>query len=108
MVKKKAKAAKGEQMPLIEVGPENLELIVKKVRKYKYHQQQRLLHLKKEVEQKHKIKDLVDAAHLHRLKNGNIKFEADSAIVEVTPQDDLITIKEKAAKKTKTGKKGKK
>jgi len=42
-------------MPLIEVGPENLEKIVAEVRKYKYHQTQRLLHLKKECEQKQKM-----------------------------------------------------
>ena len=99
--KEKKKAPKGEQMALIEVGPENLEHIVKEVRQYKYHQKQRLLHLKKEIEQKEKIKALVAEAHLQRLKDGNIKFEADNAIVNVVPQDDLITIKEKTGKKTK-------
>jgi hypothetical protein len=99
MAKKKAKTAKGEQMALIEVGPENLEHIVKEVRQYKYHQKQRLLHLKKEVEQKEKIKALIAEAHLQRLEDGNIKFEADHAIICVTPQDDLITIKEKSAEK---------
>lgn len=102
----KKNSEKGEQMDLIEVGPENLEHIVKEVRQYKYHQKQRLIHLKKEVEQKEKIKALVAEAHLQRLKDGNIKFEADHAIVTVTTQDDLITIKEKTApKKSKTKKK---
>ena len=42
------------------------------------------------------------------IKNGNIRFEAEGAIVEVTPKDDLITIKEKGAKKTRPAAKGKK
>ena len=103
MAKKKAKTntPKGEQIPLIEVGPENLKHIVKEVRQYKYHQKQRLFHLKKECEQKEKVKALIAEAHLQRLKDGNIKFEAEGAIVCVTPQDDLITIKDKTLKKRK-------
>lgn len=102
MAKKKAKkkTPKGEQMALIEVGPENLEHIVKEVREYKKWQRTRLHALKKEVGLKEKIGALVEKAHLQRLKDGNIKFEADNAIICVKPQDDLITIKEKPQKKT--------
>jgi len=95
------KGASGEQGALMDVGPENLEEIVKEVRIYKKHQRDRLAALKKEVAQKDKIKALVKEAELQRLKGGEIKFEADNAIICVTPQDDLITIKEKTAKKPK-------
>lgn len=97
---------KGEQMKLIDVGPENLGAIVKEVRIYKKHQADRLASLKLETKQKEKIKALVKEAGLQHLPDGTIKFEADHSIVCLTPQDELITIKEKAPKKTK--KKGKK
>lgn len=92
---------KGEQLDLIDVAPENLKAIVKEVRIYKKHQSDRLSALKKEVEQKERIKALVHETKLQRLQDGTIKFEADNAIICVSPQDDLITIKEKIAKKTK-------
>lgn len=90
-----------EQMPLIEVGPENLEAITKEVRIYKKHQFDRLSAGKKEVNQREKIRAMVKEAGLQRLPDGNIKFEADNAIVCIEPQEDLITIKEKAPKKSK-------
>ena len=92
---------KGEQMTLIDVGPENFKEIVKEVRIYKKHQAARLAALKLEVEQKKKIRALVEAAALQRLKDGVIRFEADNAIVCISPQDDLITIKERKPKKSK-------
>ncbi len=105
--KKKNEVEVGEQIPLMDVGPENLKAIVKEVRIYKKHQHDRLASLKLEVESKGKIKAMVKEAELQRLKNGTIKFEADNAIICVAPQEDLITIKEKAPKKLKA-KKGKK
>ena len=110
MAKKRAKTkvAKGEQMPLIDVGPKNLKKIVKVVRDYKFHQKQRQHHLKEEVRLKQEVKELVEKADLHRLKGGNIKFEAEGTIVNIVPQDDLITIKEKTPKRSKAAEKGKK
>ena len=102
-----SKKKRGEQMALIDVGPENLEAIVKEVRIYKKHQANRLAALKLEVEQKEKIRALVKEAKLQRLQDGTIKFEADQAIICVAPQDDLITIREKPAKKIKKGMKKK-
>ena len=90
-----SKKKKGEQMTLIDVGPENLKAIVKEVRLYKKHQSARLAALKKETELKEKIRALVKEAKLQRLSDGTIKFEADQAVICVAPQDDLITIKDK-------------
>lgn len=95
-----------EQMPLIDVGPENLVAIAKEVRIYKKHQFNRLSAGKKEVTQRDKIRRMVKEAKLQRLPDGKITFEADNAIICVEPQEDLITIKEKAPKKSKKGKKG--
>lgn len=96
---------KDEQMILMETGPENLAAIVSEVRIYKKHQADRLSFLKKEVKQKEKIKALVKEAELQRLRDGTIKFEADGSDVCLTPQDDLITIKDKKPKKAKKVKK---
>lgn len=56
-----------EQMPLIEVGPENLAVIAKEVRIYKKHQFDRLSAGKKEVAQREKIRTMVKEAKLQRL-----------------------------------------
>ena len=101
MQKEVEKTEKGEQMQLIDVGPENLKAIAAEVRIYKGHQKDRLAAGKKEFEQKEKIKKLVKETNLHRLQDGTIRFEADHAIVCLTPQDELITIKEKKPAKSK-------
>ena len=102
---KKTKTVKGEQLQLIDVGPENLKAIVKEVRIYKEHQTDRLVSLKKEVDQKEKVRKLVEGSGLKRLQDGTIRFEAAGAVICIAPQEDLITIKEKATKKSKKGKK---
>lgn len=92
---------KGEQLQLIEVGPENLKVIAKETRKYRALVDERLIILKKEVKQKDKVKALVKEAELQRLKDGRIQFEVGDEIICLMPQDDLITIKKKAPKKKK-------
>lgn len=99
------KTEKGEQMPLMDTGPENLKEIVEAVRIYKAHQSDRLIAGKKEVKQRGKVRELVKNSDLQRLKDGRILFEADGSEVCVTPQDDLITIKDKKPKKAKKTKK---
>ena len=101
MAKKKTKTAKGEQIPLLDVGPKNNQALVDAVRVYKKHQHDRLVAGKKEVDQKEVVKQLVLKSKLQPLKNGVIKFTCDNAEVEVTPRDVLITIKEKKTKKGK-------
>ena len=102
-----SKKPKGEQLNLIDVGPENLKEIAKEVRIYKGHQHDRLVAGKKEIKSREKVRAMVKEANLQRLPNGNIKFEADNAIICISPQEDLITIKEKTAKKAKKGMKKK-
>lgn len=98
-----SKKQKGEQLRLIEVGPENLKVIAKETRIYRSLVDQRLVLLKKEVKQKEKVKTLVKEAELQRLQDGRIQFEVDDEIVCLMPQDDLITIKKKTPKKPKKG-----
>lgn len=104
MQKKVERTEKGEQMPLMDVGPENNKEIVDAVRLYKVHQKDRLTAGKKEVDQKEVVKKLVLKSKLQPLKSGVIKFTCDNAEIEVTPRDVLITIKEVKPKKPRSPK----
>lgn len=95
----------GEQGTLMDVGPENKKEIVEAVQIYKRHQHDRIVSLKKECEWKEKIKALVKESDLLPQKDGTIKFNYDKVIIEITPRDELITIKEKKPKKPKKAKK---
>jgi len=86
---------------LIDVGPENGKVIIEAVREYKKHQADRLAAGKKEFDAKQKVLTLVKEAELQRLPDGTIKFTYEKVIIKVTPQDDLITIKEEKPKKAK-------
>lgn len=92
-----------EQLDLIEVGPENGKAIITEAKNYKKHQADRLAALKLELESKKKVLKLVKEANLQRLKDGVIRFTLDRVTFKVTPQDDLITIKEETQKKSKKG-----
>ena len=101
--KAKKKSAKkkvaGEQLPLIDVEPENLKEILARVRIYKGYQKVRLSSLKSETAEKQNIHELVSAANLKPLSDGVIRFECDGKIVEILPRDEVIRIRD--AKKTK-------
>lgn len=104
--KKKTKPKVGEkdkQLDLIDVHPKNAKPIIEEARLYKKYQTARLAALKKEVEQKQKVLELVKKANLQRLKNGQIKFEYDGVVVSVTPQDDKVAITEKTEKDKEKG-----
>ena len=93
MAKKKKES--GKQEMLIDVLPEDAKPIIEAARDYKKHQKVRLAALKKEVELKQRILDLVNKAKLQRLKDGKIRFEYDGVKITVTPTDDKIDVKEK-------------
>ena len=105
MQKEIKKTEKGEQMDLMDTGPENRQAIVDAVREYKKHQSDRIASLKKELKWKDKVKKLILESDLKPLKDGRIKFTFSKVTVEVTPRDELITIKEEKPKKTKKPKK---
>lgn len=86
----------GEQLDLIDVAPENAKPIIEAARLYKKFQSERLASLKKEIEQKQLIIELVHKAGLQELAGGKIKFEYDGVTVTVTPRDELVKVKDKA------------
>ena len=87
-------SAKGEQLDLIEVGPENARVIIQHARLYKAAQRKRLQALEEETTEKQALLGLIRKANLKRLDNGNIKFSCDGFTITVEPHDELIKIKE--------------
>lgn len=84
----------GEQMDLIDVTPEELKKIRPVVKKYKQVVKSRVALTAEEVELKNKIKEFVHASELKRLPDGSIKFRCDGFLVEVTPRDEVVKVKE--------------
>lgn len=95
MAKKKTSSKKGEQMPLLDVGPENLKKIEPVARKYRAAVKRRLVESAEEVALKKKLRGLIIEANLKRDKEGKIKFTAGGLIIKMTPCDDLIQVTEK-------------
>lgn len=92
--KKPEKKEAGEQLQLIDVGPENLKEILASVKIYKGHQKIRLSSQKKEIAEKQHVHELVTAAKLQPLSDGVIRFECDGKIVEIVPRDEVIRIRD--------------
>ena len=88
---------KGEQMDLIEVGPENSKEIIRQARIYKALVKKRVNTLADEVAAKTKLLELIKEAKLTRTPGGNIKFHCDGYTITVTPRDELIKVKEDEA-----------
>ena len=84
----------GQQMDLIEVGPENTKEIKKHALLYKKAQKERIAALEIENDEKEKILELIRKAGLKPLEDGKIKFRCDGFIITVTPRDELVKIKE--------------
>lgn len=94
MTEKKGDA--GKQMDLIDIAPENAKELIEAARLYKKYQGERLGALKKEVEQKLLIIELIHKAGLQELAGGKMKFEYDGVTVTVTPCDAKVKVKDKA------------
>lgn len=89
-----AEVAPGEQLELIDVGPENLKAIKPIARKYRAAMQLRVDALAEEVDAKQKILAMVKQAKLSRLMDGSIRFKCDGMLITVTPRDELVKVKE--------------
>lgn len=85
--------ATGEQLDLMEVGPENSQEIIRCARWYKAAQTKRIAALEEEIEAKGKLLALVKEAKLQRMEDGKIRFHCDGFTITVTPRDELIKVK---------------
>jgi len=90
------KVPKGQQMPLIDVGPEHSKAIAQVARNYRALVSIRLKALAKEVSAKEELRDLIKKEHLKRLEDGKIRFKIDGLLIEVTPTDEKIKVTEDA------------
>ena len=84
----------GEQLDLLDVGPENLKEIVPVARAYKKIMTQRVSMLAEEVDLKEKIKSFVHKSGLKRLPDGSFKFKCEGVTVKVIPGEEKVNVKE--------------
>lgn len=95
------KATIGEQLTLIDVGPENLKKITPHAHRYRQLVKDRLALQKQEHEEKEEIHRLIKESGLKHLPNGHITFECEGLEIDIEPRDEIIHVKEikKKAKK---------
>ena len=95
----KASPTPGEQLNLIEVGPENLAKIKPVALEYRQIMQQRVQMTAQEVAAKQGLLELVHEAKLKPNDQGIIKFTCDGLVISVTPRDELIQVKDGTKKR---------
>jgi len=92
-------AMEGQQMDLMDVGPKNAKEITIHARLYRAAQARRTAALQEEIDEKHKILELVKKAELKRTPNGDIKFHCDGLLITIVPRDELLRIKDEETPK---------
>ena len=90
----KGKAGKGEQMDLIDVGPEHSKELRKQALVYKAASTQRQVWTKTEADEKVKFLEMVRKEKLKRLPDGTIKFKIGTTTMKITPRDELVQVTE--------------
>ena len=91
---KRGRKKKGEQMPLMDVEPENAKAIITAAREYKAVQVKRMAALEREVDAKGRVLAEIKKAHLQTLDGGVIRFKYDGMLITVKPRDELVQVKE--------------
>lgn len=92
MEKEVAKTEKGEQMPLIDVVPENIKPIIPVARAYKKIVAERMALSDQEVKLKTKIRDMAAKAEIPREADGRIKIKWERVNILITPRDELVQV----------------
>lgn len=90
----KDKTEVGEQMPLIDVTPENIKTILPAAKEYQKAKTSRMKATDKEVAAKNKLLGLVKNAKIKPLDDGTIRFRCENFTISITPRDELIKVKE--------------
>jgi len=89
---KRGRPRTGEQLPLIDVGPENQDEILDHAQKHEDAMRQRMKFGKIEVEEKQKVLELIHQANLTKLEGGKVRVTCGDFVVTVTPRDELVQI----------------
>jgi hypothetical protein len=84
---------KQKHWELIQTLPDNVQEIVDVALEYRDCVTTRTGILKKEVELKAKISEMVHNAGFQPLKGGVIRFRHNGVLISVTPRDELIKVK---------------
>ena len=82
----------GEQLDLIDVGPENLKEILPVARAYKKIVAARVPLTRQEVELKTKIRSFVHGSGLKPQPDGTFKFRCDGITIKIKPQEEKVTV----------------
>ena len=90
----KTESTSGEQLDLIDIGPENAKIILPVAKDYKKAVQARMRAGEKESELKQKLRELILKENLARLEDGTIRFHLDGMIITLKPREELITVKD--------------
>ena len=88
----KKKSTTGEQLPLIDIAPENSKEITACAKRYKKAQGIRIDALVQEKAQKAIMLDLVKKAKLKPLADGTIRFRCDGHTITVTPSEYKVKV----------------
>jgi hypothetical protein len=86
----------GEQMPLIDIEPENAREIIKQAKIYEAVKKERIIALQNEVESKHKLLELIKNSGIPRSEDGSITYKSGTLTITVTPRDELVKVKDKS------------
>jgi len=92
--KKPEEKKSGDQIPLIDVAPENCKELIAAAKLYKEYQQDRMSAAAQEADQKALIIELMHKSELQPLAGGKLKFEHDGFKITVTPRDELVQVKQ--------------
>lgn len=87
-------ATLGEQMDLLDVGPENLELMKPVARRCKVAEKKRAKAVDEKKKAEAEIVELVKDAKLKPNAQGNIEFVVDGLRVKVKPHEWKVTVSE--------------
>jgi len=102
-IKVEVKFDEGEQMTFIDLTPEELKAIAPQIKRYYKVVRERIKLNAEEKTLKDEIREYAHKSAIKRLPDGSFKFKADGMIVEITPQDEKVSVKEEKQKKTHKG-----
>ena len=83
----------GEQIPLLDVGPENLAEIIPAAKEYKRVVTERVALTAQEVALKKRLQEFAHKSGVKPLEDGSIRFKVMGVTVEVIPQDEKVKVK---------------